>query len=144
MQHKICLKCNLSSCKKNLGISCFYLWMQTKALGPNGFTVSFFQRHWELVKRDVFQVAEIFFGRGFLLKEFNHTDIALIPKVRSLVSIKFRPISLCNVIYKILSKVMVLRLNLYLQRIIHHNRQLLYLEGISKITLWWLMNAYIP
>lgn len=44
---------------------------------------------------------DLFFARGFLLKELNNTDIALIPKVDNPTLLKnFRPISLCNVSIK--------------------------------------------
>lgn len=46
-----------------------------------------------------------FLNYGRLLKEINYTHIALIPKVPSPQSPgDFRPINLCNVIYKIISK----------------------------------------
>lgn len=49
-----------------------------------------------------------FFSIGSSLRLINHTHIALIPKVDNpeVVS-NFRPISLCNVTYKIITKIMV-------------------------------------
>ena len=56
---------------------------------------------------------------GSLLKKINHTNIYLIPKVQNPESVKdFRPISLCNVIYKIIAKVLANRLKKMLPLII--------------------------
>ena len=54
-----------------------------------------------------------------LLKAFNHTFITLIPKPPNPEEVShFRPISLCNVLYKIISKVLVNRLKHIINSII--------------------------
>ena len=60
---------------------------------------------------------------GSLLKKINHTDICLIPKVQNPESVKnFRPISLCNVVYKIIAKVLANRLKKILPFIISESQ----------------------
>lgn len=56
---------------------------------------------------------------GSFLKSINHTFITLIPKVKNLERVsEFKPIDLCNVIYKIISKVIANRLKPLLNSII--------------------------
>ena len=53
----------------------------------------------------------------------NHTNICLIPKHQNSKTMKdYRPIALCNVNYKILSKVLANRLKKLLHRIIFHEQ----------------------
>lgn len=59
------------------------------------------------------------FRTGFLLKQLNHSFIVLIPKVDHLAKIdQFRPISLCNVVYKVVSKILAVRLKCVLPKLI--------------------------
>ena len=56
-------------------------------------------------------------------REINCTNITLIPKVKSLELItEFRPISLCNVVYKIVAKVLANRLKAILPHVISENQ----------------------
>ena len=74
-------------------------------------TTGFFQLHWDLVGPHVCEAVLNFLNGGELPVDLNLTTIVLIPKVRNLVEMKqFRPISLCNVLYKICSKVLANRL----------------------------------
>ncbi|GJV32164.1 hypothetical protein Tco_1392564 [Tanacetum coccineum] len=52
-----------------------------KSPGPDGFTAAFFKEVWDIVGNDVMLVVSEFFINGKLLKELNHTIIALIPKI---------------------------------------------------------------
>ena len=82
-----------------------------KAPGPDGIPAFFFQNFWGLVKTDVCNAIQAFFHFGSLLKAFNQTFITLIPKIPNSEEVShFRPINLCNVLYKIISRVIVNRL----------------------------------
>lgn len=79
-----------------------------KSPGPDGLPAFFFQTFWPTIKDDVVNMCLSFFNRGYLLKSFNETYITLLPKIPTPVTFKdFRPIELYNVVYKIISKVMV-------------------------------------
>jgi hypothetical protein len=85
-------------------------------LGPDGFLTHFFQHHWDLCGEEVTS-AVLWVLRGEEdLKAINQTFIVLIPKVASLDDLgQFRPSSICNVNYKIASKVLANRLKVILQ-----------------------------
>uniref|UniRef100_A0A453S5L6 Reverse transcriptase domain-containing protein n=1 Tax=Aegilops tauschii subsp. strangulata TaxID=200361 RepID=A0A453S5L6_AEGTS len=90
-----------------------------KALGQDGFPARFFQRNWSTIKKDVIEAVLKFFEDGIMPEGINDTVIVLIPKGRNPQSLKdFRPISLCNVIYKVISKCLVNRLRPYLDELI--------------------------
>lgn len=76
-----------------------------KSPGPDGLSPAFYQTHWEVVGDEVISFCRDFLISGRLPERVNDTYIVLIPKVKSptLMS-EFRPISLCNVIYRILAK----------------------------------------
>ena len=81
--------------------------------------VIFYQKFWHIVGDDVVFAVLDFLNNENMLLEINHTNIVLIPKVKDLEKMSdFRPISLCNVIYKIISKVLANRLKQVLPHII--------------------------
>ena len=64
-----------------------------------------------------------FLNYGQMLGGVNFTHVVLIPKVKSPESMaQFRPISLCNVIYKIISKILVNRMKKVLPRVISESQ----------------------
>ena len=87
-------------------------WMNPdKAPGPDGFSAGFFQTMWHIVGDDVCVAAKSFFESKRLLKVFNCTAITLIPKSRTPSKLSdYRPISCCNIVYKIVGGVLAQRL----------------------------------
>lgn len=78
-----------------------------------------YKTYWLVVKKDVIHFVKSFFRDGYLLKEMNHTNIALIPKIPSPSRVnRFRPISLVNFNYKIISKIFANSLKPLLNKII--------------------------
>lgn len=95
----------------------------TKAPGPDGMTPLFFKKFWKIVKPEIIRATQSFFHSGIMLKAINHTLISLIPKIDNPTEVKhFRPISLCNVIYKIISKILANRLKTVLDECISKNQ----------------------
>ncbi|XP_040960314.1 uncharacterized protein [Gossypium hirsutum] len=83
-----------------------------KAPGLDGFPTFFFQRYWNIVGPEVTQICLSVLQGQDELSAINRTRIILIPKIDKLSNMTlFRPISLCNVIYKIIVKVLVLRMS---------------------------------
>ncbi|KAG6513034.1 hypothetical protein ZIOFF_031180 [Zingiber officinale] len=92
---------------------------QDSAAGPDGFSVAFYRACWEIVGEDVFQAVLDFFRGAELPRGMASTTIVLIPKVDSAQRWRdFRPISLCNVSYKIISKLMAQRMASVLGKVI--------------------------
>ncbi|XP_071923241.1 uncharacterized protein [Coffea arabica] len=97
----------------------FFSMDPNKAPGNDGMSPLFFQKFWSLIKKDLVNAIQGFFHHGVILKAINHTVISLIPKVDCPTEInQYRPISLCQVVYKALAKILVNRLKPFLSRCI--------------------------
>ena len=86
---------------------------------PDGMPLLFYQHYWSLIGENVSQSILTFLNSASLPKHLNHTFITLIPKKKNLEhASEFKPISLCNVLYKIFLKVLANRLKRILSKII--------------------------
>ena len=90
-----------------------------KAPGPDGITTLFFQKAWATIKMDMLFLVNSFLQDGVFDKRLNTTNICLIPKTkRPNRMTELRPISLCNVRYKNISKILCQRLKKILPSLI--------------------------
>ena len=90
-----------------------------KAPGPDGMPPLFYQHFWGVVDNDVTSSVLSWLNSGTLPYPLNHTFVTLIPKTNNPEYVtQYRPISLCNVLYKIFSKVLANRLKKILPSII--------------------------
>lgn len=90
-----------------------------KSPGPDGLPVLFFQKFWHSIGPNVVSSVLDFLNHKKLPENINYTFVVLLPKIKKPSRMTdFRPISLCNVIYKLGSKVLANRLKLVLPSII--------------------------
>ena len=90
-----------------------------KAPGPDGLHAGFFQRFWMIMGNLVREEVENVFLTRKVPDYLNKTHIVLIPKIQGPETIgNYRPISLCNSIYKVISKVLVTRIRSHLDSLI--------------------------
>ena len=95
----------------------------TKALGLDGMPVIFYQKYWDIIGDDVSKKILTILNSNAPMADLNKTNIALIPKIKNPTKMSdFRPISLCNVSYKIISKILAKRLKPILSTIISENQ----------------------
>jgi hypothetical protein len=90
-----------------------------KAPGPDGFQPIFFTMYWHIVGGDVWKLVSDAFATGHIPVDLAETLIIPIPKIDEPQSLSdFRPISLCNVVLKLVSKVLVRRIRPHLETLI--------------------------
>ncbi|XP_074298556.1 uncharacterized protein LOC141629455 [Silene latifolia] len=98
---------------------CLFSIPSNKSPGPDGYSSHFYKDAWDIVGNDICEAVINFFDTGKLLTQINSTVITLIPKIDRPTSVKhYRPISCCNVLYKIISKLLCSRLALILPDLI--------------------------
>lgn len=90
-----------------------------KASGPDGLNPAFFQHFWQLLGREVFSCCKKWLEDCIFPSDVNNTNLVLIPKKNIVETPRdLRHIALCNVMYKILAKVLANRLKKILPMVI--------------------------
>lgn len=91
----------------------------SKSPGPDGLNFKFLKEFWEMVKGDFMGMLRDFHMNGKLVRGFNPSFIVIIPKKEDAVSLNdYRPISLIESAYKVLSKLLARRLSKVVEGII--------------------------
>lgn len=102
-----------------------------KASGPDGLNPAFFQCFWSSMWTEVFRYCIEWLRGNSFPGELNCMNVILIPKKENTSSIKdLRLIALCNMLYKILAKVLANRLRVILPYVISDN-QFSFVKDIS-------------
>lgn len=97
----------------------FFQMGSFKAPGNYGFPVVFYQKNWGVLGSSVCHLLNEFWRNPERIEEVNDTLVVLIPKVEQPETVsQFRPISLCNVLYKGLAKVIVNRLKPLMDKLV--------------------------
>ncbi|GJS95132.1 putative RNA-directed DNA polymerase, eukaryota, reverse transcriptase zinc-binding domain protein [Tanacetum coccineum] len=102
-----------------------------KALGPDGFTFKFIKKYWDLMQHDIYNMVTTFCNEGKLPIGCNASFITLIPKVTNPVFVKdYRPISLIGFQYKIIAKMLAMRLTSVINNLIS-SEQSAFVKGMQ-------------
>ena len=90
-----------------------------KAPSPDGLHVGFFQKFWLIVGDSIRKEVKRVFNESKVPEYLNKTNIVLIPKITRPKSLgNYWPISLCNIVYKIVTKITVARLRPHLDKLV--------------------------
>jgi hypothetical protein len=84
---------------------------ENTASGPDGFSVTFYNNFWEVIKGDLLAMVNDFYLGNLDIARLNYGVITLVPKVKEDNNVKqYRPICLLNISFKIFTKLIMERL----------------------------------
>ncbi|KAK1570145.1 hypothetical protein QYE76_027234 [Lolium multiflorum] len=105
------------------------LMEKNKAAGPDGFPIEFYQACWDIIKEDIMAVFHDLHAHKIDLASINYGVITLIPKGDDADRIqKFRPICLLQVLFKIITKTLTIRVTPVMEKLLS-NHQTAFIKG---------------
>lgn len=94
-----------------------------KSPRPDGLNTEFYFFYWDIIKKPLFEAISHFLSIANLPSSWGKTFVVLIPKSNNPRSVlDFHPISLCNISYKIVSKLLTNHLKNVIHRIVGHEQ----------------------
>lgn len=90
-----------------------------KAPGPDGLQPIFSHSQWDIIGSSICNLVHHIYSEPEVVRGLNETLVVLIPKNLNPESWKnYRPISLCNVIFKIVTKIIATRLRRHMSSLV--------------------------
>lgn len=115
-----------------------------KAPGPDNIPIEFFQHCWEIVKNEVMLLFEWFHDNKLDVQRLNNGIITLLPKLVGANKIQqFHPICLLRCIYKLITKVLTIRLEPFVDILFSRHQNAFIKKGILWMGLCLCMKFYI-
>lgn len=94
-----------------------------RAPGPNGYPHIFYEKCWHIFGEEVVELVQNCFRFGELTPGMNHSFLALAPKVKHpSIRSDYKPIALCNVLYKVVTKILTSRISPFLNCLIDQSQ----------------------
>lgn len=108
----------------------------------DGYHPIFFKSQWDTLGHYILNLVCDYFSNQQKIGDINQTLITLIPKCKDPYMVKqLRPISLCNVSYKIISKTVTQHLKAFPLYVVSNN-QISFVAGRSKLKIFWLCKRF--
>ncbi|KAL7614622.1 hypothetical protein Lser_V15G08580 [Lactuca serriola] len=116
-----------------------------KAPGPDGYSFKILKAHWDTIGGDITKFVKRFELNGTLAPGCNSSNITLIPKIHDPLNLcDYRPISLIGCMYKVIAKLLAIRLKMVIGEVVDET-QSTYIQGrhihdgpliINEIICW--------
>ena len=107
---------------------------KNKAVGPDSIPVEFYQNCWNIIKHDIMEIFYEFHQGSMDVCRINYGIITLLPKIQEAKRIQqFGPICLLNCLYKLITKVLTLRLEKVAARLILTTQSVFFLKNRNII-----------